>query len=73
LLVVKNPDTSAHTVTVQSVETRYNRTRNIDTYSIPAGETHIFGVFPLHGWQQTDGNIYVDGETSLELAVITIK
>ena len=73
LVLVKNPDSSDHTVTVQSVEDRYNRTEDISSYNVPAGETHIFGVFPLHGWQQSDGNIYIDGETSLELAIITLK
>lgn len=73
LVVVRNPDTSSHTVSIQSVEDRYNRTENISSYSIPAGEIHVFGVFPLHGWQQSDGNIYIDGETNLELAIITIK
>ena len=73
LVLVKNPDTSDHTVTVQSVATRYNRTKDISSYNVPAGETHVFGVFPLHGWQQSDGNIYIDGETALEIAVLNIK
>ena len=73
IVVVKNPDTAAHSVTITSSEDKFNRTKDISK-SIPTGEQHVFGVFPLSGWVQSDGYIYLsDSDNTLEFAVITIK
>jgi hypothetical protein len=72
LLVARNDDTSAHNVTVTSKADPYNRTQNIDTYSVPSGETHIFGPFPRIGWEQS-GVIQCEADnSSVYFAVINL-
>ena len=73
LLVVRNTDTASHTVTIVSVDDPYGRQENISSYSIPAGETHIFGPFPTMGWLQSDGYIYTDCDgTTVEIGIVTL-
>ena len=73
LVVAHNTDSGSHTVTITSVEDRYGRTEDISSYSIPAGEIHIFGPFPTHGWQQTDGSIYLESDSdTVNLGIINL-
>jgi len=53
-----------YTVTITSVDDRFGRTEDISTYSVPHGEIHILGPFPTHGWQQSDGSIYLQASNS---------
>lgn len=72
LVVVRNDDTSAHTVTITSKSDPYNRTQDISAYSVPAGETHIFGSFPRLGWEQS-GVIQCEADnSSVFFAVINL-
>ncbi len=74
LVVARNTDTADHTVTIESSNDRYGRQENISTYSVPAGETHIFGPFPLHGWQQSDGHIYLEADSNtVEFGIINVE
>ncbi len=74
LVVAHNTDTSSHTVTVTSTDDKYGRQEDISSYSVPAGEIHIFGPFPLHGWQQSDGYIYLEANnSSVELGIINVE
>jgi len=73
LVVAKNTDTASHTVTITSVADRYGRNEDIASYSIPAGETHIFGQFATQGWMQSDGFIYLDCDSdTVEIAIVVL-
>ena len=74
LLIARNTDdATAYSVTVSSAPDPYGRTGDISQHSIPPLETHIFGPFPVLGWQQSDGYIYVDAENAaIELAVVVL-
>lgn len=74
LVIAENSDgASGHTVTIVSVDDQYNRKEDISSYTVPAGETHIFGPFPIHGWQQSDGMIYLDcGTTDINFKIVQL-
>jgi hypothetical protein len=61
LVLVKNVNVGAKTVTFNSVVDRYNRTLDVTTYSIAAGSIAAFEFKP-HGWKQTDGFLYAEAE-----------
>lgn len=65
LVVAHNTGGAPYTVTITSTPDEYGRSGDITTYSIPAGEYHIFGPFKLPGWQQTDGKIYLEASNAL--------
>lgn len=58
LLLVRNDNAGAQTVTISSVVDQYNRTGDITTYSVGAGEYAVFGPIPRPGWMQDDGSLY---------------
>ena len=64
LVIAQNTGVSAYTVTITSAPDAYGRTGDIATESLAAGEIHIFGPFPLPGWQQTDGSIYLQASNA---------
>ncbi len=71
-VIVRNTDAVARTVTLKSVADELNRTGDITAYSIGAGEFMIL-VPPLKGFQQADGNIYIDMEDAkVEVAVLRL-
>ena len=73
MIIARNVDAAPHTVTVNSVNDPFNRTKDITAYSIGAGETAIFGPFDRTGWRQTDANIYFEGDNvNIEFAVVRI-
>ncbi len=51
-LLVTNPDTGAHTLTIHSVADAQNRTGDITAYSIGAGAIAFIGPFTNAGWGQ---------------------
>lgn len=59
ILLVKNDNVGAQTVTISSVADDLKRTGDITTYSIGAGEVAAFGPFELKGWRQSDGKLHV--------------
>lgn len=72
-LVFINTTGGAITVTISSVAAASNsRTGNITTISVPATTgILITQKFPLDGWQQTDGNLYIDASaTGLKVLVL---
>lgn len=73
LLLVRNDNVGAQTVTVSSVADSYGRTGD-QTKNIPSGDYYVFGApFPAMGWEQADQKIYVDaGAADVYLAVIRI-
>lgn len=73
VLLVRNTDAvNPQTVTVISTPDRYGRTGDASR-SVPANGSAVFQKFPLSGWVQDDGNIYVDvADAAIELAVVRI-
>lgn len=68
ILVVVNANASPATVTITSVPDERNRTGDITTYSVAAGDTvpkvMFFGPVQLAGWRQTDGYVYVEASAA---------
>src|SRR5687768_4495623 len=59
VVILRNTNVGAQTFTLKSVADELNRTGDITTYSLGAGEFAVL-VPPLKGFQQIDGNIYID-------------
>ena len=64
LLVLNSHATLAKTFTVTSFPDAQGRTAHIGPYTLQAGEYACVGPIPVAGWMQTDGNIYIDGESA---------
>lgn len=72
VVLLKNEDAGATTVTFTSVADTLGRTGDITAYSIGAGELAIFGPFKLVGWTHS-GKLWIDGsDVDLKVAVITL-
>lgn len=76
IIIVQNTDGAiAYTVTITSIIDEKNRTGDITSYSLAAGDFAIFtvGLTTSKGWIQTDGKIYIDVENAaVEVAVIKL-
>lgn len=73
ILLFRNDDVGAQTVTITSVADRYNRTGDISAYSIGASEYAILGPFAVDGWKQSDGNLYFEGsDANVKCAVLRL-
>lgn len=73
LLLVRNDNASAQTVSVLSVADSFARTGDITSYSVDAGEYATFGPFPTAGWRQSDGTVHIDpSHTDLKFAVVKL-
>lgn len=72
LVLVRNTDSGAHTVTFTSVADTLNRKGDITAYSVPAGAQALFGPFKLVGWSVA-GRLQIDGsDVTLQIAVVTL-
>ena len=74
VLLVRNTNTTAsQSFTVVSVPDSFGRTGDL-VHSVPASGLVTTQVFPLLGWAQSDGYIYVDTTgADLQFAVIRLK
>ena len=75
LLIVHNDGTAAYTVTIDSVADEKNRTGDITSYSMAAGDRAAFtvGMTNDKGWKQTGGVIHVDASNvGIKLAVLRL-
>ena len=73
VLLARNTDASAHTVTVTSTADSAGRTGDITADSIAADAMHVYQEFPTVGWMQSNGYIYVDcDDVTVELAVLRL-
>lgn len=73
LVLVRNAHaTDPKTVTIGAVACSHGRSGAITALSIVAGVTKMFGPFKRkEGWVQTDGMMYIDGEsTDIKIAVV---
>lgn len=73
LLIVQNSDgANPYTFTLTSVADSFNRTGDITTYSLAAGEVAVLRV-KNDGWRQTDGYVYLEGSNAaIKFAVIDL-
>lgn len=73
MLFARNTDSVARSVTLVSTPDPYGRSGNL-VKSVPAGGVALVaGPIPMVGWQQVDGNIYVNVDAAaLQLAVIRL-
>ena len=75
LLIAFNDGTAAYTITIDSVADEKNRTGDITSYSMAAGDYAAFtvGMTNDKGWKQTGGVIHVDtNNAGIKLAVLRL-
>jgi len=73
LLLAKNTGGSPFTVTINSVNDPYNRTKDITAESVAAGAERMFGPLDVVGWKQTDGRLYFEASNvAIQFAVISL-
>lgn len=64
LVIAHNAGASPATVTIKSVADPFGRVGDINAESIAAGAIRIYNLRGLVGWQQSDGNIYLEASSS---------
>lgn len=73
ILVIRNDNAGAQTVTISSVADDKNRTGDITAYSIGIGLYSILGPFPVDGWSQTSKQVHgAVSAADLMIAVLTL-
>jgi len=73
IILVRNDNVGAQTITIESKADAKNREGDITTYSIGASEYAAFGPFPVDGWRQSDGDMnFAVSAADLYLAVIRL-
>jgi hypothetical protein len=73
LILVKNDDAGAQTITLTSVADEQKRTGDITTYSVGIGEYAAFLATSLKGWQQSDGKFYLAASSAnIKIAVLRL-
>lgn len=72
ILIARNDNAGAQTITFTSINDPYNRTGDIAAYSIGIGEYAVFGAFNVLGWRQTDGKVYFE-TASADILVAVIQ
>lgn len=73
IILVRNDNVGAQTITISSVVDEKKRSGDITTYSIGAGEYAAFGPFPVDGWRQADGDMNIEfSEADLYVAILRL-
>lgn len=74
LLIVQNSHAAnPYTFTLTSAPDAFNRSGDITTYSLAAGEIAAFRVKTM-GWVQTDGKVYLAGSNAaIKFAVVALQ
>lgn len=73
LVLVRNDDAAAQTVTIHSVADSFNREGDIAAYSVGVGEYAMFGPIPVEGWRQSDGTVHIDpSAATLMFAIVRL-
>ena len=62
LVIAQNTGAGAHAVTITSAVDAFGRLGTITSESIAAGAIRIYGPFPMSGWVQTDGKLYLSAD-----------
>lgn len=72
VVIMRNINVGAQTFTLLSVADKLNRKGDITAYSLAAGEFAVL-VPPLDGFQQADGNVYIDiSHDDVHIAVLRV-
>lgn len=72
VLLIKNGNAGAQTVTIESVADERNREADITTYSVGIGEFAAIQL-PVSGWRQADGQLYFAASaTDVAFAVLRL-
>jgi hypothetical protein len=64
LLIASNSGASPYTITLTSTVDGQNRTGDITTYSMAAGDISIFKIDQVRGWVQSDGYMYLSASNA---------
>lgn len=73
LVIAQNTDASSHTVTITSATDERGRTKDISAETIAAGAIRIYGPFPLAGWDQGGGIIYLEAnDATVKFGVVKL-
>jgi hypothetical protein len=74
ILLVRNDEVSAQTVTITTADDDIGRSGEVDAYSVGAGEIAVFGMFNTQHWRQTDGMVYVDmSDDGVQIIVVRVS
>ncbi len=72
LIIARNTDSVAHTVTIEGVEDPFGRTITVN-YNLPQRSFAAFGPFEPVGWRQLDGKLYFTADdSSVQFAVLRV-
>lgn len=73
LIMVRNSSgATPYAVTIYAAPDRFGRSGNI-VHTLAANAVHVFGPFPLEGWRQSDGKMWLGvANASLLLTVVHI-
>jgi len=58
ILLVRNDNVGAQTLTITSVVDKYGRTGDITAYSMAAADYVVMPIFKTEGWKQTTGLLH---------------
>ena len=73
LILARNVNSGAQTITLTSVADPQNRLGTITTYSVGASEFAMFWAGDILGWRQSDGEFYLEGShADIKFAVVKI-
>jgi hypothetical protein len=71
VLIVSNSGGSPYTLTIHSTPDAEGRTGDVTSYSIAANAVVAFNFRGgVQGWQQSDGNCYIDGSNAALLFAV---
>lgn len=75
ILLVRNDNVGPQTVTINSLaDAKHQRTGDITTYSVGAGEYAVFGPWQADGWRQSTGLVHgAASAADVMLAVIRLN
>jgi hypothetical protein len=72
ILLIRNPDTSSHNVTLDSQPSVLGR-EDDDVLAIDQDEVWVCGPFPADGWKDGDGNVgFTSASALIEYAVVIV-
>lgn len=75
VLLVWNPDSASHHLTISSVSDARGRSDDITSYAVGAGVISCFTFRNgAEGWQQSDGSIHISSDSALvKFAILTVN
>ena len=72
-IIIAKGGAAPQTITITSIPDDKKRSGNITTYAIGIGLFSVFGPFPVDGWRQSDGQLYLAASaTDVSFAVLKL-